>query len=117
MKKLVIKRSSWLRGEGGDTSTLFRPRDGKMCCLGFYLRDQGIEEDELIDMPDPQSLNCDLLEAGGEIPDWLLSGKDNSALVVELISINDLIGDPEETREAEIKEAFARADVEVTFED
>lgn len=32
---ITIERSKWLRGEGGNASSLLRAEDGKMCCLGF----------------------------------------------------------------------------------
>lgn len=35
MQKVVVKRSEWLRGEGYERSMLYRPEDGKRCCIGF----------------------------------------------------------------------------------
>ena len=35
MKKLVIDRKMWFRGDGGVLSALVRADDGRMCCLGF----------------------------------------------------------------------------------
>lgn len=45
--KLTIPRSQWLRGEGGSSSWLLRPSDGKLCCLGHALRACGRTDDEL----------------------------------------------------------------------
>jgi hypothetical protein len=54
MKKLTIKRSEWLRGEGFTASKLLRPEDGKKCCLGVLsLQLLGATEDQIkgVDAP------------------------------------------------------------------
>lgn len=45
MKKLIIDRTLWFRGNGSAMSKL-RLMDGKMCCLGFYALacDYSVEE-------------------------------------------------------------------------
>ncbi len=47
LKQFTINRATWLRGEGGPTSSLMRPRDGKMCCLGFLGLACGVPAEEL----------------------------------------------------------------------
>lgn len=46
MKKVVVDRSKWLRGEGALNSFLLRESDGKMCCLGFVLKQAYDKTDE-----------------------------------------------------------------------
>lgn len=43
-----VKRSQWLRGEGGVKSYLKRAKDGKMCCIGFACERAGIDLDAYI---------------------------------------------------------------------
>ncbi len=115
MKRLIINRSTWYRGQGGDFSKLLKQDDGKMCCLGFYLKSVGIEEDALLDQADPSSILD--YETEGKIPEWLLSGKDNSRLTLDLVGANDDQRTTEADREMVVKKLFAQAGVKVVFED
>lgn len=47
IRKLVIDRRVWLRGEGANESYLLRSRDHKMCCVGIYLEACGVPKSEL----------------------------------------------------------------------
>lgn len=50
LKKLVIDRTTWLRGEGGTPSRLLRTEDGKMCCMGSYcLQIAGLSPDQILE--------------------------------------------------------------------
>lgn len=51
--KLVIDRSKWLRGEGSSNSKLLRESDGKMCCLGFYAKQCGYTDEEILQRAAP----------------------------------------------------------------
>lgn len=132
MEKLIIDRKTWLRGDnsyGG--SMLFRPRDGLKCCLGFYCEANGIPKENLECVADP---SCLFIMEQVSIPSWLFKNPydlDISTSLSEdcnkLIEINDrYINDKyyiskteydkqEAQREQEIKEIFAKHDVEVEF--
>lgn len=43
--RFVIDRSKWLRGE--DESQLFRPRDGRMCCIGQVCLQLGLDTNDI----------------------------------------------------------------------
>lgn len=53
MKKVVVKRSQWLRGEGVSASCLLRYSDHKRCCLGFMCSADGHSDDVLIERKTP----------------------------------------------------------------
>jgi len=42
--KLTIDRTVWLRGEGPEPSRLRRESDGKMCCIGIFLKECGVTD-------------------------------------------------------------------------
>lgn len=62
LRKFVVDRKKWLRGEGADDSGLLVR--GRMCCLGFVCQQCGIEDWRLIEnsMPSPR---------WDGLPDWL----------------------------------------------
>ena len=45
--RVVVKKRRWLRGEGNDASYLFRPKDRKMCCIGFLAKRLGCSTKEI----------------------------------------------------------------------
>jgi hypothetical protein len=51
VKKFVVKRNKWLRGNTDD-STLLDSR-GRMCCLGFYSRACGLPKKMIADESAP----------------------------------------------------------------
>jgi hypothetical protein len=133
--KLTIPREIWLRGEGGDKSRLFRRDDGKMCCIGIYLRDLGVPVEKLTGCSSATSLHYMYgggLECVPKEAKWLLKTDDFSSLIctpkeaLELYRANDAIlaypegkDEPyfqtEEDRESAIKGLFATHGVEVEF--
>jgi hypothetical protein len=130
--KLVIDRSKWLRGEGGKDTSLYRPKDGKMCCLGFYCRSLGFGAAEMADEADPYSLFLRTIADVGNtdaLTEWLVEvehieedGADedlvcNSPHTDALIEVNDATEFTDGMREAFIKETFAKHGVEVEFVD
>lgn len=48
MLKVVVDKKRWLRGHNpnGDTA-LYRPDDGKMCCIGFLARKLGCKVSDI----------------------------------------------------------------------
>jgi len=112
-RKVVIDRKSWLRGERVIVSRLFRPSDGKMCCLGFYLEACGMSKETLSDKVAPR----DLLYTK-ELPEeakWLIFAGANSKSARGLMNANDPTHMSDEERESVIIREFAAHDVEVEF--
>lgn len=128
-RELVIDRNVWLRGEGSHQSCLYRPRDGKMCCVGIYLDACGVPKDRMVAHSNATSL-------AEKLPDeakWLfgtspLGGTFASADANYLYAVNDTeagskpiahpppVTVPDEAfREAEIVRYFAAHHVRVTF--
>ena len=110
--KLVIDRSTWLRGEGSDESRLLRSLDGKMCCLGFYSLACGLTDDHICDEATPDEIGK---VAWPEDAQWMWDQWDLSDDCEELISTNDLGVLLEQEREQIIATIFAKHGVEVEF--
>ena len=113
MTELVIDRKVWLRGEGGEKSLLLRPEDGKMCCLGIYLKQCGMPDSLLRGRANPTQLTT--------APTWLraagqFGGFTETAECRFLILQNDDERISEPAREQRIAEGFAKAGVSVRFE-
>lgn len=114
IKKLVIDRSRWLRGEGGHTSALLRSVDRKMCCLGFLGLACGVPPDHMEGWADPSTASH---------PAWPLWISDDGGVtqqdhvVNELVRLNDVEAIPDAEREACLARVFASHGVEVEFID
>ena len=67
MKKLVIDRQRWLRGEGVDESYLLRKHDCKMCCLGFYCLLLDLTPEEIVGKTTPAQLDVEIPSALHEL--------------------------------------------------
>ena len=110
VKTLVIKRSRWLRGESN--SYLLRPKDKKMCCLGFYARACGAQASDI-------NGYCAPSEYSG-FPAWLLSddffaGPACSSAAYKLMRANDSVNKTDKQREKIIKAEFKKRGVTVKF--
>lgn len=57
--QVTVDRSKWLQGEGEEDSYLYRPDDGKMCCLGFVGLAAGLSEEIMADVSTPSGLITD----------------------------------------------------------
>lgn len=55
MKEFVIDRSVWARGKPDGTACLLR-EDGKMCCLGIYLRALGMKPHQILGKAYPSAV-------------------------------------------------------------
>ena len=108
MKRLVIDRKRWIRGEGFDDSYLYRGDDGKKCCVGFYAR-------QLLRLPvraikDVQSLDMLLRDVGfdtsapfaDKVPKW----GNRSPDIYELYTVNDNRDMDSRKREIRITKIF-----------
>lgn len=121
--KLVIDRSTWLRGEE-DAGLLLREADGRRCCLGFLGVSCGIDDDAMA------SIGCPREVASTEWPAWLVTSEEtedeygdaelrrhDSATADRLMAINDDGDLSEPEREKRLAAIFAKHDVEVEFVD
>jgi hypothetical protein len=124
--ELIIDRSKWLRGEGFYESYLLRPRDGKMCCLGFYSLACGLKEEQIRNVKSPRSLVSGDPSGANLLNDtcgsWLIY-EDNVRTVyhsldtAELMDHNDTRGESDSEREKWITKIFAKHGVTVRFVD
>lgn len=125
MRKLVIDREKWLRGQGAELSKLLRREDEKMCCVGFYLESCGVPRETLLGNAAAHSPEVALI-----LPDeakWLNNGDlylpNSSPIGRELYAINDRIiilnsltpTMDELERENRVMELFSQQGVEVEF--
>lgn len=138
MKKVVVDRSKWLRGEGAVNSFLLRESDGKMCCLGFVLKQAYDKTDEdLLQFKAPsctRKSQADGTRVGKSVqhPGYgtpLLSseGYEETAAISNAMEVNDLrekdfsvasgqfFVDSEESRERRLIELLATVDIELEF--
>lgn len=121
--ELIIDRDKWARGEyvnsKGAASTRLLDSDGKMCCLGFYALVCGFKENEIENEGEPGDVPSDkwpescLFSEGGN-DDGGLSWS-QTFWTREAIAINDNPVLDEDEREQELKEHFAKVDVELEF--
>lgn len=120
-RKLVIKRSEWARGERVGLSNILLGADGMKCCLGFFALSCGIPKKDI----DQKSCPADVISK--KWPEWLVKnrgkplalhlfkGQTDTAISVQLISINDDKSLMWNTREAKLRKLFAEQGVDVTF--
>lgn len=111
LKTVVIKRSKWIHGTGGD-SCLTNGR-GKYCVVGFYLRQIGMRVKDLIGRESPGDLILP------EEASWLLASrgwfKSHSDICKALIRSNDWPTYTRKEREQRIKAGFATQGLKVRF--
>lgn len=112
--KFTIDRNVWLRGEGVCNSKLLRD-DGKMCCVGIFLKALGVMDEDLIDQRVAYDLGIVRLEKL-QCP-WLAAhGADEPVpSIIELYRTNDSRVMDDADREQLITKEFGKHDVEVEF--
>lgn len=121
--KLKIERRKWLRGEG--RGVLYRPNDGRMCCLGFYCKAKGFSKTEMEGLSSPEELTYDsaldskrikkieaLLE---KTPEGYYSDYIDNEICRSLVDINDDEKRSDTVREKMIKTRFKKIGVDVEF--
>lgn len=114
MQKLTIKRSEWLRGEGGTESYLLRKADNKKCCLGFLALSCGFNEAQILDISSPEDTENKLLWPKSILREELDKDSD---ITFTLVKLNDNENLLESERELRLKEEFANIDIDVEFVD
>lgn len=120
MKKLIIDRTTWLRGEGNKYSFLLRKSDQKMCCLGSYgIQLAGKSPVDLEGKMEPSQ--CATSKEWGELVVWrnrtqpLDSFPDVSGICEKLMLTNDNHEISDSIREEQLKEHFKSIGVEAEF--
>ncbi len=112
--KFQISRKEWLRGEGHYKSSLFRPQDNKMCCLGFLACAVGFTKEQISNVASPQ--HPDLHESYSKWPEGIMRSSGYLTQEAEsLINYNDGMSLSEEQRETLLKDTFAKMNIEVEF--
>jgi hypothetical protein len=106
--EFTVDRTRWLRGEGSERSSLFRPEDGKMCCLGFACLAAGHTEEDIADVSSPNGIAMKPPAFQCLLPHH------NSPEVGDVMEVNDG-EDTDEGREAFITERLAKIGMRVTF--
>lgn len=112
--KLIIDRATWLRGEGYEDSKLYRPSDGKMCCLGFYSLACGLQQNDITELECPGSATDPKINK--KWPKWLTKLENSQTKeCIDLMEHNDNENISDKERENKIKTIFARHGVKVEF--
>lgn len=113
LKKFVVKKSQWLRGEG--PSVLMHRTTHKMCCLGFASLACGLEENDIFGVSMPGGVCSDLDLA---YPSSFFDGPGReSESIIDIMRINDDLYLNDEERILKLKQKFNELDIEIIFED
>lgn len=127
MKRLVIDRTTWLRGDSKNSS-LLRTEDGKMCCLGFCALQAGFTPEQIEDKPEPTGVST-IDDPDDLWPDGILeriedTDPETDELVVEycttlvtdeLMATNDNENLLDSEREKKITSLFASIGITAEF--
>lgn len=137
LKELVIKRKNWVNGDvlakeekvdpDNAHGSSLRRIDGKQCCLGFYAKQIGFTNTQILNVGTPCSLIRNSSNANGrkftELSGKLIKeshwGYEDNRLCDQLVAVNDRLPkgkykDPK-YRETRIAKLFKEIDVKVTF--
>lgn len=106
MKKVVIDRARWDRGEPSKCKLL--TEEGKMCCLGFVCLTDGASEKELGAAAMPMSLHNSHVRFPALV-------KNNGKIAWAASLVNDSVQTSESQREKGVAEILAEAGYEVEF--
>ena len=135
MKKVVIKRSEWLRGEYSELSALFRESDGKRCCLGFVANQLiGLSDEEIDGVSAFDGAAADVYK--GKYSDvkrraenvryraremlsaiFTMRDRQGRPLATQIVHINDDARIVDSEREEKIIEMFKKIDIAIEFVD
>lgn len=115
MKEFTVSRKTWLRGEGSKDSSLFRPEDKKMCCLGFLGKELcGATEEQMAGSDTPGDSDPEINWIEGLLKN---PGGYNSDAAHRLMDINDEECMDDEEREELLTKEFAKLGITVKFKD
>ena len=114
MKKFIVDRKTWLRGEGGSRSSLLRANDNKMCCLGFLSCELGLQKSEIREVPHPANLS--LIRSVRNKFEGLLNEESRLTNVCEeIMRYNDSKNITDAERENSLTKEFKSINWEVEF--
>ena len=107
---LVIQRSKWLCGDY-ENSMLYRPKDGKMCCLGFLACTVGYSIESIDGHGTPAEVDI------GEdyFPSTLVRNGEDTPLCSSLLKVNDNPDLTQSARESILRDLFKTIDIQVCF--
>lgn len=123
MKKLVIDKSKWARG---NASLLRSKSTGMMCCLGFYALSEGYDECQIDNIGLPNYVATWVKEGGQLFCDCGKGGPDDgfyhpgdirhcNTICLMLTKANDDEGIDDERRQRIIRRLFKKIGVKVSF--
>lgn len=128
MKHVQIERAKWIRGE--KDSMLYRPADGKSCCVGLVCAALGVPQHEMANIGSVEDLldfntkgvpaefteaNTDYHECNCESCDGPVAEFSEKHQLTELYGINDAVDMDDHFREAKLVPLFAKLGIEVEF--
>jgi hypothetical protein len=113
LKKFVVKKSQWLRGEG--PSMLLDARTYKMCCLGFASLACGLKENDILGISMPGGV-CSDLDSAYPASFFDKPGRESQP-IIDIMRINDNPYFNDEERILGLKQKFNELDIEIVFED
>ena len=123
VKKFVVKRSKWYRGEG-DAESRLQTSKNKMCCLGFYAKECGLKKKDILDIGSPGEVPYDIKNLWDT---FLLESKthfytdepsiSDSSIANDMMEINDNEFITEKERELRLKELFKTQGIKLKFID
>jgi hypothetical protein len=124
MKRVVVNRETWLRGE--EDSLLFRPTDQKMCCLGFMCLQNGVPQEDMKNVFGPGTLAKWRSHIADKVPAVLLKHSEyppytltdlgwSSNFARKAMEINDNPHYEPEQRETLLKDLFRANGIDLIF--
>jgi len=109
MRKIIVDRTTWLRGEGSEPSRLLRRSDGKMCCLGSVCLAASMTPFQIEEQPSPWSFEKTSLEGGKGhglrtlFTDFFTAQADSGSKVISvMMEINDNLNTKDNYKEAKL---------------
>jgi len=131
-KSFTVKRSKWLRGlkSEQELGSCLLSKSGRMCCLGFYMKEMGFKKDKLLGRTEPECVAQDRpseyfsrerYSCSKNLPTieskLLTRNRKNSRQASKLMSINDDFGTTDEEKEKLLKKEFDKIGVKIKFID
>jgi len=108
MKKLVIDREKWQRGDMEGHTYLLNPQNRRMCCLGFDAINEGLSKSQINGVTEPEDLNV-------KINGITFKNLKHTNVTLKLMHANDNTEISEEKREKKITSLFKKIGREVEF--
>lgn len=117
LKKFVVKKSQWLRGESSSKSYLLRQLDNKMCCLGFASLACKIDQSDISGIRIPTSVASHSKYPKSFFANFDEDEFEESNCIGEIMEINDDPSLGDEERMSQLTKKFSKIGIEIVFED